>query len=862
MSGGWGLSLRLAWREARRRPGRTALVMTVIGLPVAALAVGLIVVRTGYQSPAEGRAAALGQADRAFSPNYSGPLARDPRGAVEAVAAAAPDGSRAVAVTTAGDAATRSDGHLERVGLSDQPLDDPLFEGRLTLSSGRVPRGSDEIAAGDELLERLDVGVGDDVDLLALGTVTITGTVRETSAGDFRVGAVLGAPLSPSVHQVANGAAWRVVFLDLPPGVTGPVAPLPDFIEFGAADGYTDPQHARRLLGIAYAAGAVGLVLAGTVAAAAFAVSARRHLRLLGVLSATGVPPRGLRRVMVLQGVVTGALASTAGLGVALAVALAIEPHLDRWMSRAVTPLDIPVPYLGLAWIMGVTAAAFAAWVPARTAARVPVLAALAGRRPQPPARVLGPVAGVGLGALGAATIALFVSRPEPPWGLGLAGAVLVLGGGILCTPWLVSRFEPVAGRVHGSARLAARGLARNRVRTCAVATAIMAPAVAATFGATIAASQHEAWRDHQLRDDQVVVQASVATEAEYAAVTSLVPDDDALDEVRDIVPGASEGALRLVAKPESEPGYRVAYVRWSVPNRDTDSVEEPSSTIAIASDDLLDALAAPPGTADLLDENTVVALHPVPDDFVARLESPVGVEQPVLFDRAQVVVAAVSDSYPFELPSFVVSQGWADARGLGSFDSGVLLRASAPFTGAQRHALLSSSAENPDDYLRWEVLGTPPPSSGRWDARIASADGDERALPAAIAAGVLVFTLLVVAATLALNSAETRDERSVLLAIGVPPRVERASRAWEAALLPLVAMVIAVPLGLACAFAVLAARVDDGHVLVDPAVPWLVVTALLVGVPVVSGVLTRLVVAVTGRLGRPANLAGTLAWD
>ncbi len=861
MSGGWGLSFRLAWREARRRPGRTALVMTVIGLPVAALAVGLIVVRTGYQSPAEGRAATLGQADRAFSPIQPGELAGDARSAVEAVAAAAPDGSRAVAVTTAVDAAILADGHLQRVQLSDQPLDDPLFEGRLTLGSGRAPRGSDEIAAGEELLERLDAGVGDDVDLLALGTVTITGTVRETSANDSRVGAVVGAPLSPPVRQVANGGARVSVFLDLPPGDGGPVAPLPDLVEFGA-DGGTETQHARRLLGVAYAAGAVGLLLAGTVAAAAFAVSARRHLRLLGVLAATGVPPRGLRRIMVLQGVVTGALASTVGLGVALAVGLAIERHLDRWMARAVTPLDIPVPYLGLAWLMGLAAAAAAAWVPARTAARVPVLAALAGRRPQPPARVLGPVAGVGLGALGAATIALFVARPEPPWGLGLAGAVLVLGGGTLCTPWLVSRFEPVAGRVHGSARLAARGLARNRVRTCAVATAIMAPAVAATFGATIDASQHESWRNHELRDDQVVVQARLATEAEYAAVTSLAPDDDVLDEVRDIVPGATEGTLRLVADPESEPGHRVARVRWSVPNRDNDSMEEPLSTIAIASDDLLDALAAPPGTADLLDGNTVVALHPVPDDFAARLESPFGVEPPVLFDRTEVVVAAASDAFRFDLPSFVVSQEWADARGLGSFDSGVLMRATAPITGAQRHALLSSGAEDPDDYLRREVVGTPLLSYGGWDARIASADGDGPALPAAIAAGVLVFTLLVVAVTLALNSAETRDERSVLLAIGVPPQVERASRAWEAALLPLVAMVIAVPLGLACALAVLAARVDDGHVLVDPTVPWLVVVALLVGVPVVSGVLTRLVVAVTGRLGRPANLTGNLAWD
>jgi putative ABC transport system permease protein len=860
MSAGWGLSLRLAWREARRRPGRTALLVLLIGLPVAALATGLIVVRTASPTPAESRARTMGQADQVFAPTL-GPLTGDADGAADALAAASPDGSHVVAIINATDAATRRDGHLQRISVSDQPLDDPLFDGRLTLGSGRVPEGPREVAVGEELSRRLDVSVGDEIELLALGRVTITGTVRETSANDFRVGAVVGAPLTPPPEQFANGVAWITVFVQHPPGTDVPVAIPAEFVElhYGVED-------ARTQMGIAYAVGAVGLLLMGTVAAAAFAVSARRHLRLLGVLAANGVPPSGLRRIMVLQGAVTGAVASSVGIGVALVAGqIIIEPRLDRLVSRAVTPLDIPVPYLVLAWAMGVVAAAAAAWVPAHTAARVPVLSALAGRRPQPRTRVLGPIVGLVVAASGVAVLGVFVAWSHAPWGLGLVGAGLVLTGGTLCMPWLASRFEPAGGRLRGPARMGARGLARNRVRTCAVATAIMAPAVAATFGATIDASAVETSSRRDVRDDQVVVQAIVSNESEWASRTSLVPGEDVLDEVRTVLPGATEAPLRLLADPAAVSGPQSAWVTWAA---DADADSDPDwggvgwTTVAVASEDLLEALAAPSGTIDLLDDdNTVVALSAVPDDLEVRLDSPAGGAGPVLFDRASVVVAdpdAVGEN-GLDLPAFVVSQSWADSRGFTTVDTGVVFRSPEPLTSDQRAELRPDGLDADDAQIRTEVLGTPPESSEGWYAAFATPAQREWEIGAAIAAGVLAFTLLVVAVTLALNAAESRDERALLRAIGAPPRVERVSRAWEATLLPAMAMVVAVPLGLASALTVIAVGGGGAY---RATVPWLVVATLLVAVPVVSGGVTRLVTAVAGRLGRSVDLVGALAGD
>jgi putative ABC transport system permease protein len=43
---GWRTALRMAWRETRRAKGRSALVLVMIALPVAALSFGAVVYKT------------------------------------------------------------------------------------------------------------------------------------------------------------------------------------------------------------------------------------------------------------------------------------------------------------------------------------------------------------------------------------------------------------------------------------------------------------------------------------------------------------------------------------------------------------------------------------------------------------------------------------------------------------------------------------------------------------------------------------------------------------------------------------------------------------------------------------------------
>jgi hypothetical protein len=87
---------------------------------------------------------------------------------------------------------------------------------------------------------------------------------------------------------------------------------------------------------------------------------------------------------------------------------------------------------------------------------------------------------------------------------------------------------------------------------------------------------------------------------------------------------------------------------------------------------------------------------------------------------------------------------------------------------------------------------------------------------------------------------------------------VRRAVTGWQAAILPLAGTLIAVPLGVAAAAAMrLAATTDEGGRLT---VPWLVVAALIVGIPLVSGLGARAVAAVA--VGRRAQPMAALALD
>jgi putative ABC transport system permease protein len=428
MSAGWGMSLRLAWREVRRRPGRTALVAVLVGLPVGGLAAGLVLMRTLTPSLDERRAADRGRADVVIEVAIPEQIAA----AAGAVRKAAPPGTRIVGVASYPEAVRGDDGHLRILTLSDEPLADPLLAGRRRLVDGRAPRGPHEVALSTEDLAAAGAHLGDRIDLLRAGRVRVTGVV-EPADGAFGL-SVIGRPYVPRPVPAVFPGSNRL-YVDLPAGAAR-LGPLPDWaVPSPAYDSGIQAEADRNNLRAGYALGGIGLLLTGTVAAAAFAAGSRRHLRTLGLLAASGVPPAGLRRVMLLQGLLTGLAGSLGGSAVALAAVAVVHPHLHGRLHRLVGPLDARPLDIALAVVMGAAAATVAAWYPARTAARVPVLAALAGRRPQRSVHPSVPVLGMLVATVGVAVVGVYavgLRRDDRQFGVGVAGAALVVLGGAL----------------------------------------------------------------------------------------------------------------------------------------------------------------------------------------------------------------------------------------------------------------------------------------------------------------------------------------------------------------------------------------------------------------------------------------------
>ncbi len=223
----------------------------------------------------------------------------------------------------------------------------------------------------------------------------------------------------------------------------------------------------------------VFLLLASLVAAAGFAVVVQRRLRQLGMLAAVGATQKHLRLVLLTNGALVGTIAAVAGTIVGLALWLALAATLESAVDHRIDRLSLPWPLIAAAFILAILGATAAAWWPARTVARLPVMLALSGRPPKPrPARHAA-IAAAALIAVGIASLALS-NRDRPP--LIIAGIVATILGCLLLGPPTIRIFAGLAGRLSIAPRLALRDLVRYQTRSGAALAAItLALGIAAT---------------------------------------------------------------------------------------------------------------------------------------------------------------------------------------------------------------------------------------------------------------------------------------------------------------------------------------------------------------------------------------------
>ncbi|WP_433391481.1 FtsX-like permease family protein [Micromonospora sp. KLBMP9576] len=495
-TGSWRAALRIARREARRARGRTALVLTMITIPVLALTFTAVSWRMSELTPGEQMDRQLGSADAELLWVSPHPITQSAWGdgwhtggqeshgsvgaTAEQVSALLPAGSRVVPLCRWAPFDARVGARIEdttRARAVD--LADPLGRGMARLHSGRAPAGPAEIAVSPAALRRLDVRPG--------GTVTSadgTRSWRVVGVAEYPddLGAVV--TLHPTAVGTEQDRSWLV---DLPGGIDEELfrrlnaqgvlvrarTPAPSSGTVGAP---TDGVSSMDVEGmsISVLVGGLGLLEVVLLVGPAFAVGVRRRRRDLALVAVAGGDDAHLRRIVLADGVVLGALGAAVGVALGVAAAFAGRPLVEQHVygARFGAYRCWPEALAAIAAV-AVLAGVLAALAPAWTAARQDVVAGLAGRRTAPAHRRRWLTAGLALTVGGAAVAAFGAARTAPA--VVLAGIVLGELGLVFATPTLVGLLARLGRSLPLAPRIALRDASRNRSSTAPAISAVMA---------------------------------------------------------------------------------------------------------------------------------------------------------------------------------------------------------------------------------------------------------------------------------------------------------------------------------------------------------------------------------------------------
>ena len=251
----------------------------------------------------------------------------------------------------------------------------------------------------------------------------------------------------------------------------------------------------------------VGMLLIALVAVGGFTVLAQRRLRSLGMLASMGATDRHVRLVVLANGAVVGVAGAILGAVLGLAGWLAYRPALEQSAHHVIGMFSLPWGVIGLALLLAMVAAVFAAWRPAQAITRIPIVTALSGR-PAPPKR-LRRSAVPGLVLLVAAFILFGLSGANDSLGELALGLIVLIVAVILLAPFCLTVLARLGRRAPISVRLALRDLARYRARSGSALAAISIGILIAVIISVTAAARYGNVLDYagpNLASNQLIV--------------------------------------------------------------------------------------------------------------------------------------------------------------------------------------------------------------------------------------------------------------------------------------------------------------------------------------------------------------------
>ncbi|GKQ41767.1 ABC transporter permease [Streptomyces sp. A012304] len=720
------------------------------------------------------------------------------------------------------------------------------------LTDGHAPRGAGEALLDADTAAKKDVEIGDTLTVVAQPgsfRVEIVGiaTFRTTNPG---AALVFLDPGVAATRLLGSPERATGISVDAAPGVTD--AELKRRVAAAVGSGPYDVRTADEqakssaerlggfldiikyvMLGFAGIAVLVGVFLIVNT----FSMLIAQRTRELGLLRALGADRRQVRRSVLTEAVLLGLVGSTLGLaaGVGLAVGL-IRLMSVFGMNLKTTEMVVGWVTPVSAYVVGVGVTFVAAYLPARRAAGVSPMAALADADVAGVGRPLRVRAAVGsaVGALGVAALLGCVTASETASAASLLGlgVVLTLIATVVAGPLLV---RPVI-RVLGAAfpalfgpvgRMSQRNALRNPRRTGATAAALMV-GLALVGGMSVASASMSSSFDRQI--DETLGADFVIQNTNFTPFPQEVTD-----EVR-----ATEGVGTVVRQ-------RFAPVAVRMP--DGDRVE----TTAAGYDDRLDEVAdvtyARGDTAAALADGAIG----MDVDFAREHGVRVGSVLPVEFPGGRAVslrVGALTDQD--------AAEGFG-VRG-GVFFGIATVETYVP--GGQDSVLYVNAAGGTDaDRLRpllERTLDPYPQVQVRDQADYKELVHDQISvllyLVYALLGLAIVIAVLGVVNTLALSVVERTREIGLLRAIGLSRRQLRRMIRLESVVIAVFGAVLGLALGLVwgvCTQQVLALQGMEALT-----VPWGTIVAVVVGSAVVGVVAALLPASRASRMNVLAAIA------
>lgn len=357
------------------------------------------------------------------------------------------------------------------------PLSGPVQNNKLLqLLAGRYPTAPNEVAMTRQTADEYGLSLGATWHV-ARHALTLVGFVRNPVDYNDQFAMVTAGEASPATSAT-------IEFLAAPRDLSSLPLPSHNALDISSTGHSSEVLIAITVLALA----TLGLIFVGLVAVAGFTVMAQRRLRALGMLESLGATDKHVRLVLIANGAAVGVVGAVIGAIAGLAGWFALAPTIESLGAHRIDPLHVPWWAVGMAIALAIVMALAASWWPARTASRIPIVAALSGRppRPQPAHRF----AAVGGGLVGLGVLLLIWSHQDRPVQV-IIGTLLTAVGMLFLAPLAIRVLAFAGQRAPIAVRLAFRDLARYHARSGAALGAVtLAIGISATICVSATAVQ------------------------------------------------------------------------------------------------------------------------------------------------------------------------------------------------------------------------------------------------------------------------------------------------------------------------------------------------------------------------------------